>query len=283
MHKNVHFPLVKEGHMSEEKKKSWITWGGLTKTLLAGGAIAIGIELMCPGTLRDVAENISNFVTGTKSPEEIFKMTLDNHDQARDLTSTALSQLGDGSSEAGKAAASEALKKIADGSAAPGVKEAANAALQKIAEGTDINAAKAAIEKTVDASKLALDTAGKNANITVMPEWMRGTSNAVGGAGNWVSRQVGGAASSIGGGIASGIGKVLLKIGGIALAITGVTHLLSSKSNAHSSEEQETNHRQAKESFALREEIREMQAVMTARMQAAGQNPMQGMPTMGRR
>ncbi|MBY0408048.1 MAG: hypothetical protein K2Q01_10175 [Rickettsiales bacterium] len=93
----------------------------------------------------------------------------------------------------------------------------------------------------------------------------------------WIARNFGGLNSAIG----DGIGKVLLKIGGIAMAITGISYLLGSKGSDHEKQHAERYH-EARESFALREDMRKMQTVMQMRMQAQGYEPaMVGQPARG--
>ncbi len=70
--------------------------------------------------------------------------------------------------------------------------------------------------------------------------------------------------------IGSGIGAVVTKIAGVALAVTGINYLMSDKTN--NAEEHGQRYAEAKESFALREDMRKMQAVMVTRMQNAGQD-----------
>ena len=83
---------------------------------------------------------------------------------------------------------------------------------------------------------------------------------------NAISGFTGGIASMIGKGITS----IALKVAGVALVVTGANYLMSDKSTSNA-EEHATRHAEAKESFALREDMRKMQAVMVARMQNAGQ------------
>ena len=143
--------------MSDEHKSS-INWGGLTKGLLAGGAIVAGIAICCPSMLTGAMETLSKI--GTAAPE-IAK-------------------------------------------ADPSL----------------------------------------------------------------VERGISGLTSAIG----SGLGTLLTKIAGLAIAITGVSYLLSEKKESNAGEHA-ARHHEAKESFALREEIRSMQNKMQTRMQLAGHNP----------
>lgn len=72
------------------------------------------------------------------------------------------------------------------------------------------------------------------------------------------------------------LGWLVKKAAGIALAVTGASYLLSGGSGGNEAEHA-SRHQEARESFALREDMRKMQAVMMARMQAAGQDPAAGM------
>ncbi len=146
--------------MSEKHKESSINWGGLTKGLLAGGAIIAGIAIVCPGCLSGIAD--------------------------------ALSKIG--APVAGKAAPS-------------------------------------LVENGVDYIKS---------------------------------------------GVGSMLGTVIAKVAGVALAVTGIKYLLSDKPN--NAAEHATQYHEAQESFALREDMRKMQAVMASRMQAAGHEPAAGAP-----
>lgn len=45
--------------MSDQQQKSSINWGGLTKGLLATGAIVAGVEMVFPGMMSGMADSIS--------------------------------------------------------------------------------------------------------------------------------------------------------------------------------------------------------------------------------
>ena len=71
--------------------------------------------------------------------------------------------------------------------------------------------------------------------------------------------------------LASGIGALITKAVGIVAAVAGATYLLSDSKDT--SDEGVGYRREEQESFAAREDMRKMQAVMIARMQAAGYQP----------
>jgi|GEM_PF-6729796 len=73
--------------------------------------------------------------------------------------------------------------------------------------------------------------------------------------------------------LTEGIGLVITKVAGAAMAITGLSYLFSDKSGADNASRHAEHHAEAKESFAIREDMRKMQAVMMARMQANGHQP----------
>ncbi|NBO17926.1 MAG: hypothetical protein EBV03_01635 [Proteobacteria bacterium] len=75
---------------------------------------------------------------------------------------------------------------------------------------------------------------------------------------------------AITGGITKGIGAVIAKVVGGVIAVMGINHLINGKSSTNNSQEHAERFAEQKESFAIREDIRKMQAVMMARMQAAG-------------
>lgn len=68
----------------------------------------------------------------------------------------------------------------------------------------------------------------------------------------------------------SGIGDIIPKIAGVALGAVGLSYLFSDKSQAENTERHSQQYAEAKESFAVREDMRKMQAVMMARMKASG-------------
>jgi hypothetical protein len=70
------------------------------------------------------------------------------------------------------------------------------------------------------------------------------------------------------GGMPEGVGTLLTKAFGAALAYFGATHFMKKGDSPELSSQQES-----AESFTAREDIRKMQALMTARMQAQGYQP----------
>jgi hypothetical protein len=72
--------------------------------------------------------------------------------------------------------------------------------------------------------------------------------------------------------MSSSIGWLVTKVAGAAALIMGANYLLSDKKESHESGRAREHH-EARESFALREDMRKMQAVMVARMQASGHEP----------
>lgn len=90
-----------------------------------------------------------------------------------------------------------------------------------------------------------------------------------------IAEGIGGMFSSAGGStfLTEGIGAVITKVAGAAMAFTGLRYLLSDKSESENAERHAQAYHEAKESFAIREDMRKMQAVMLARMQAAGHQP----------
>lgn len=146
--------------MSEhEKGKSSINWGGLCKGLLAGAAIVVGVEMVCPGTVSGILGSMKDMGSG----------------------------IG---------------KLFTSGGGAP-------------------------------------------------------TGEVAKEAGNWMT---------------SGIGWLVTKVAGAVAVVMGANYLLSDKKESHETQRAQQHH-EARESFALREDMRKMQAVMVARMQASGHEP----------
>jgi hypothetical protein len=87
---------------------------------------------------------------------------------------------------------------------------------------------------------------------------------------------ISGMIGSTGGGasfLSSGVGEVITKVAGAAMAITGLSYLFGGKSDGDNADRHSQQYHEAKESFAIREDMRKMQAVMTARMAASGHQP----------
>ena len=74
-----------------------------------------------------------------------------------------------------------------------------------------------------------------------------------------------------------GIGPTLRIIAGAAMSLTGLSYLLSDSSQNENAERHAQTHHEAKESFAIREDMRKMQTVMMARMKASGHEPAMAM------
>ena len=88
---------------------------------------------------------------------------------------------------------------------------------------------------------------------------------------NLIERGVG----AITGGITNTIGNLIAKVAGGVIAVMGLNYLVNGKAPSNNSGEHAERYAEQKESFAIREDIRKMQAVMMARMQAAGHEPAQ--------
>ena len=79
-----------------------------------------------------------------------------------------------------------------------------------------------------------------------------------------------------------GIGLIVQKVAGAVIAGIGLSYLFSDKSQNENAERHAEHFSEAKESFAVREDMRKMQTVMMARMKAAGHEPaMAAGPQMG--
>lgn len=96
---------------------------------------------------------------------------------------------------------------------------------------------------------------------------------------NMVERGVGAVTAFIG----KGIGSLIAKVAGGVIAVMGLNYLVNGKSSGDNhAQEHAERFAEQKEAFAVREDIRRMQAVMVARMQAAGHEPaMSGAPQRG--
>ena len=108
------------------------------------------------------------------------------------------------------------------------------------------------------------------------------TTGSLSGLGNLLSGMM---ASTPGGGsstlplVIEKIGDVLPRVIGAMIAFTGASYLFSDgSSNQNENAQRHSEHyTEAKESFAAREDMRKMQAVMMARMKAAGHEPAMAM------
>ena len=81
-----------------------------------------------------------------------------------------------------------------------------------------------------------------------------------------------------------GIGLIIQKVAGAVIAGMGLSYLFSDGTQNENSDRHAERYSEAKESFALREDMRKQQAVMIARMKAAGHEPAMAManqPQMG--
>lgn len=77
--------------------------------------------------------------------------------------------------------------------------------------------------------------------------------------------------------LVEGLGPTVRVIAGGAMAAVGVSALFSDSSQNENAERHSLAHHEAKESFAIREDMRKMQTVMMARMKAAGHEPAMAM------
>jgi|SRR5579884_2239971 len=77
--------------------------------------------------------------------------------------------------------------------------------------------------------------------------------------------------TSLGGFMAEGLGWLITKVAGAGLAYAGISYLASDKQPE--TERHAEHYHEARESFAMREDMRKYQAVMMARMQANGYAP----------
>lgn len=78
-------------------------------------------------------------------------------------------------------------------------------------------------------------------------------------------------------GIVESLGPIARPLAGAAIATVGLTQLFSDGSSNENAERHSQAHHEAKESFAIREDMRKMQTVMMARMKAAGHEPAMAM------
>lgn len=81
--------------------------------------------------------------------------------------------------------------------------------------------------------------------------------------------------------VGRGVGTIITKVAGLVIGYKGIQYLLSDKSDPSNAQEHAERFHEARESFALREDMRKMQAVMVARMQAAGQGVGAAGPAVG--
>lgn len=70
--------------------------------------------------------------------------------------------------------------------------------------------------------------------------------------------------------VGQGIGSLIVKAAGAVIAYMGISYLLNGNKDADRQKELAERHKEQHESFAIREDIRKMQAVMQTRMAAAG-------------
>jgi hypothetical protein len=82
-------------------------------------------------------------------------------------------------------------------------------------------------------------------------------------------------------GIIEGIAPVVRWIAGAAMVATGISAMLGDHSSDNADRHAQA-HSEARESFAVREDMRKMQAVMMARMKAAGHEPALAVSAPGR-
>lgn len=69
------------------------------------------------------------------------------------------------------------------------------------------------------------------------------------------------------------IGDAIRIVAGAAMSITGLSYLFSGSKDSENAERHSQHYQEAKESFAIREDMRKMQTIMMARMQASGHQP----------
>ena len=106
------------------------------------------------------------------------------------------------------------------------------------------------------------------------------TTGSLSGLGNFLSGMMAGnpGANSALPAVLEKIGDVLPRVIGAMIAFSGASYLFSDGSSQNENAQRHSeNYTEAKESFAAREDMRKMQAVMIARMKAAGHEPAMAM------